>query len=291
VLGHAARARACAAVDGDPALAASVSELLDARGVCASVHASIERRGETLVVEVDGPSGPSGERIERVVTDLGTAATVIESWSTDVSAPLLAARTLAIVPAPAPAPVTIERTASATRPAARGVQLFAAGETSYASDHTSWVGIQIGACVMLGPVCAAARVRYATVATGPGMWQGQLDRRGVEVLFGGDIPFRIGSATLSPGFAAGLGSTHTHMDVPMESMAPDGVHMGSETGGLRADIHATLSIPMSPRLALDLSFTFDITQATHVESFSSVPMPDDPLALARFGIGLRYGGL
>ena len=273
---------------GDPELVAVVGELLGARGIelapgaCPSIRAHLERRGDALVIEVEPLDGPP---IERVVAEAKTAATVIESFTrADVGSPLLAThavpsttsdelqvRSGPVVLAPAPGA------------AARGVHVFGAFETSYATDRTSWLGAHVGACIMLGPVCAAARLRIANVATGPGVWKDALDRRSTELLVGLDIPFTFGRMVFSPGFAAGLGQMHTH----------GATHeMRSETGGMRADVHATLSVPISRHLALDLFGAADLTQETNVEwGPQMVPLPAEPRLIVRMGVGLRYGGL
>jgi hypothetical protein len=67
--------------------------------------------------------------------------------------------------------------------------------------------------------------------------------------------------------------------------------MGSETGGLRADVHAALAYPLGHDLAVELSLAVDLTQATRTEMMSLTTLPDEPLVLGRFGIGLRYGSL
>src|SRR6185295_10792158 len=103
------------------------------------------------------------------------------------------------------------------------------------------------------------------VAAGPGPWDGELERAGTELLLGIDVPLALGRMTLSPGFAAGLGSIHTRAEGTR--------HMGSETGGPRADVHATLSIPLGRRLALDLFAAADLTQETHVEQASTMALP------------------
>lgn len=273
----------CAELAGDPELVGAVSEVLAARGVsCGAVHARIDRvRGEIVVRSEDAiPT-------ERKVGDAATAATVIESWSErDVVAPLLASRPV-VVAAEAPAAPTIVVVEGPPRPAPpvlRGVQLFGSFETSLASDRTEWVGGQVGACIMVGPICAAARLRFASVAGGPASWDPTLDRKGTELLVGGDVPFQVGRMLVSPGFGGGIGEMRTHVDTQSWKMH-------SETGGLRADVHATVSYPLAHGLALDVSLAVDLTQATHVENTSPTPLPDEPLWLVRLGAGLRWGGL
>ena len=98
------------------------------------------------------------------------------------------------------------------------------------------------------------------------------------------MPFKVGRALVAPGFGGGIGEMRTHVDT-------QSWRMHSETGGLRADVHATVSYPLAAALALDVSLALDLTQATHVENTSPTPLPDEPLWLVRFGVGLRYGRL
>lgn len=278
---------------GDAHEIATISELLSARGValapgaCGAVHARVERRGDGLAIEVEQADGTIAWRI---AGEAATAATVIESFARlELGGPLLASRAFPSDPNQrdgevAGAHARLDTPARSPRSrSARGVQLFSAFETSYASDRTSWLGAHLGACVMLGPVCGAARLRIANVAAGPGPWEAGLERRSTELLVGIDVPFALRAMTFSPGFAAGLGQMHTRGDTR---------EMRAETGGVRADVHATLSIPVWRRLAVDVFAAADLTQETHVEwGPMMVPLPDEPRLLVRLGVGLRYGGL
>ncbi|MCX5746214.1 MAG: hypothetical protein NT062_27370 [Proteobacteria bacterium] len=276
---------------GDRAATATIAELLRERGIavvdapslaaCPIVHARIEPLGESYLLAIDQHDGAPLER----PADAATAATLLESYiRSDLEAPLLETRALPIdrTPTRRMHVELVER--AAPPPTSRGIQLFGAAETSYATDRTSWVGVQVGGCVSLGPVCAAARLRETVVASAPASW-GTVERRNTELLLGLDIPLRflvLGGVTLTPGFAAGIGSMHTRIE---------GVRMGSETGGLRAEAHATLSIPLGRRLAFDVSLAGDLTQATRVETNTTMALPDEPRGLVRLGVGLRYGGL
>jgi hypothetical protein len=277
-----ARAQPCppaVALTGEPATVTAVRELLEARGIlgetpsCPAVHARIERRGGGLVVAVDGPDGA----IERAVGEPATAATVIESWArSDVAAPLLASRAV-----PVEAPV-------ASPPAARGIQLFAAEEMSVASDRTLWQGMQLEACIMLGPVCAAARVHAARVIARPASWEG-IVRKGAELYVGIDVPIAIGRTRLTPGFAAGYGAMFTRRSGGSEGMF-------LEIAGPRAEVHAAFSVPITDHLAVDLVTTGALTRATRIEAHgdvrdATVTFPAEPRALVRIALGLRYGAL
>jgi hypothetical protein len=227
--------------------------------------------------------------IERAVGEPATAATVIESWArTDVAAPLLETRAVPAVDArvAAPAPVV------ALAPDAQGIQLFLAEETSLASDRTVWQGVQLGACVMLGPICAAARVHGGKVIAKPDGWD-RFARKGGALYAGIDVPIAAGRVRLTPGFAAGYGTMLTH-----HIGDGDGEKTGIEISGPRAEVHVALAIPLTPHIAIDLATSAELTQATGMETHGSAPSPDaailypdEPRALFRFAIGVRYGAL
>src|SRR5690349_1713786 len=82
-----------------------------------------------------------------------------------------------LLPLPPPSTLFPYTTLFRSPASSRGVQLFGAAEASMASDRTGWLGAQVGACVTLGPVCAAARLRVASVVGGPDAWDGRLERR------------------------------------------------------------------------------------------------------------------
>jgi hypothetical protein len=276
---------ACA-VGGDPELGGTVAGILAARGIdagqCEAVHARIDRRGPAIVVTSEGAGGA----IERTVDDPATAATVIESWvRTDLATPLLAAHAVAIAdPMRSPPELPADGVTDQAPAAASGLRPHAmlAFETSFASDRTTWVGPSIGACVMIGPVCAAAHVRFATLVAGPGPWDKD-DRIETELLLGGDIPLHVGRVVVVPGFGGGIGVTGTHFE--MSEM-----RMYSRTGGLRSDVHVGLEIPIAGKLALALTLGANIAQGTHVETNTTLVFPDEPWLIGRFGAGLRYGG-
>jgi len=286
-LGHA-RADACppaVVLDGDVDTIETVGEVLAARNIslaashCA-IHATLTPQGGEIAIEVRQADGTV---IERSARDAGTAATVIESFTrADVGDPLLESRPVPLDTRP---PVEIE-TMTAQPPARspRGVRLSTAFEASFGSDRTRWSGMHLGACIMLGPICAGARLRAAGVTHDP--WTGDIERESIELLAGIDVPFALGRWTFMPGFAAGLGQMHTRVG-----------DRHTETGGVRADVHATLSIPLWRRLSLDLFAAADLTQETRgawndeMMLTEPVEVPDEPRLLVRFGLGLSYGGL
>jgi hypothetical protein len=283
ILGLGATALACpptVTLTGDERLVAGAREALEARGIaaaangCSGISVLLNRRGSVTVVS----QVMAGGRAEtREVTDMRTAATVIESWVTDVEAPLLRRRSEADAESPndlvvaAPAP---------ERPS--GVEIFTLGETSFASDGTTWVGFEAGACAVVGRFCLGGRARYSTVADGPYDWEDLMEREAIDGLLGLDMPMRFGRLGLSPGIAMGLGWIRTHE----REAPPDRV----ETRGLRSEAHFALSYRVLGRFAAEA-----IVSVTAGRTVSTSParekLPDDPPWLARVGLGLRFEGL
>ncbi|HEX4404030.1 MAG TPA: hypothetical protein VH560_04330, partial [Polyangia bacterium] len=260
-------ARACSPavrLTGDAALVAAVAPVLVERGIataddaCPAAPVDLQRRGKLIVV-----STANAPATEWVVSDVRTAATIIESWvRTDVDAPLLLRRQRDDAELGAAPPGLV---AWLPPPPSRDVEVFTSIERSLASDGTGWIGIDLGACLMLGPLCASAMARLGAVTEGPGLWAHELDRRAVEILLGAALPMRFGRVGLSPGLGVGVGWTHTN---------DDALGTDEETGGLRAEGRVALSYAFSRRLAGELALAFEVTQATHLETATPMPLPD-----------------
>ena len=268
-------------LDGDPDLTKAIGASLSERGIstgassCPATRITVARYAGTIIVW-----NASAGNTQRVVSDVRTAATVIESWvRTDVEAPLLPGLRM-VEESPAEAVPSVVAVAPQSGPP--GIRAFTIVEASFGSDRTSWVGAEVGACVMMGPVCAAARVRFAGVVDGPGQWQGAWDRHAVEVLLGVDWPLHTHTLTFAPGAAAGAGWTQTHQE---------GMSGGAQTAGLRLEAHLALSYPLRQRLALESTIAFDFMQALDVDASATTPLPADPRLLGHIGIGMRFGGL
>jgi hypothetical protein len=130
------------------------------------------------------------------------------------------------------------------------------------------------------------------VIGGPAAWD-HMERHGTDLLVGLDVPLLLGRVRLAPGFAAGGGTLFTRDHT-------ESAHFGTETNGLRANVHLTLTVPIAHRFALDVFAAGDLTQATRIEDHGDVHLqtgetpvmfPAEPRALVRVGIGIRYGGL
>lgn len=281
---HADPCPPAVAIEGEPTAAAAIRDRLRARGIaadsaaCPGVRTRVERRGDLFVI---GVVGADGIPVERVVGDPGTAATVIESFvRVDVGTPLLAARALparatADDRTPPPAPSAAART---------GAHVFASLDSSLGSDRTSGLGLQLGACLMLGPTCPAARFRFDVVVDGAGAWRDSTFRNSSELLVGIDVPLVAGRWLFLPGVAVGMGGVRTS-DVPDGG----GARIQRETTGLRGELHAALLVPVTTRVAVELSAAAVLLQGTEVDEGATAAVPRDPWGVLRLGLGVRYG--
>jgi hypothetical protein len=280
----ARRASACspgARLSGDPGLVAEVTPVLVERGIdvspsaCRPVAITLQKQknGRVTVGSSQSADAPSAGR---EVTDVRTAATVIESWvRSDVEAPLLERRNEDDAELP-------EGLVAVGRPVRRRtLQVFTMAETGAASDHTDWVGLQIGACVRVGPTCLGARVSLSTVADGPGEWEDAMQRQAAAALASVDVPVPFGSLTLSPGIGFGVGESRTHEEDSADS---------KRTLGLRGEAHLALSAPISETFSAEFLLSLELARTLEVDATTREALPNDPALLTRIGIGLRYEG-
>jgi len=289
LLASTARAEPCVNLDGDATLIAAIGRELVGRGIglegdCPRMR--VERRGEAIVVSI---VDPSREPIERSVREVPTAAAVIESFvRSDVGSPLLAIRApsvaeIAVVkraPVVERAPI-VESAAPKARPALpTGAHWFAGLETSLATDGTHWNGFQLGGCAMLGPLCLGGRTRGAVVVSDGMVWD-QARRKSFEVLASVDVPLSAGRFLLMPGVAAGLG--------PLMTKPSSEATTENNSNNLRAEVHVSLSVPLTRSLAFDFNLVGTLVQQIQRDPGYVDASPPEPLGFLRFGVAMRYG--
>lgn len=260
---------------GEQALVTEIAVELGARGIvvsiderCPSLLVRVTHRGPQLVVVIDTADGSSSER---VVGEVRTAATVIESFTrTDVSNPLLSTRTFHAAPM-GPRVPPIDEVSLA--PEARRVHfaLTASLESSLTSDGVTWLGYNLKIGFELGPLYATARLRSSKVVGGLGAPGVGRDHN--ELLIGVDVPISIGRLQLSPGFAGGVGR--------METRASG---MKYETGVFVGEVQLSLSIPIAHDLAVDVAIATVLGDYARTSQLA----PAEPAVAVRAGIGLTY---
>jgi hypothetical protein len=260
-----------AAVSGDQQAVALVRDELGHRGIAlapneaaAALRVSVAGTASGLRLEL---RDRDGRVAERSVASPAMAAALIESWlRKDIAEPLLIGHAPpGIEPAPA------DRPADAPAPA-----LTATAESSIATDGSLWAGASVGACLRFDHLCTD--VFYQ------GSRAGGLQRYGADALVGAEWPIGLGRSALIPGVAAGAGWLVAH--------TVSGDHDGSVARlGFAAEARATLSMPLSRAVSLEVGLSATLYPFAHRSSFSEdgFTIPGNPIGRARVGLGLRYG--
>jgi hypothetical protein len=269
-----------AALEGDPALVASIGEDLARRGVAAGrcdegdavcVHLTRTERG--VVVRARGAG-------ERAVATAETAAALIESWTRGgIADPLLAPRHLARGAAPSPArpapPPVVQATvvAPAARPSRWRPAFRLSGETAADGQATWWLGVSAGACARVGPLCLGGEARFSRQVTdGPDLPERPLflphapARSDWEGLLAAELPISLGRPSLLLGLAAGVG----------RRAAVEG-----RSTGLRSEASVGLAMPLWSQLALQAGLSAALVPEVSRDGAGG--------GLLRFGLGLRWG--
>jgi hypothetical protein len=308
---------------------------------CAPVRASLIQSESGLEVVL---TGDDGRTARRVVSTEAVAATWIESWvRRDLGAPLLptAAPRATLRP---PSLQRVPRDAAPTpKPAAPtpGRWSLAVAGHSRSADAVAWRGVAAAGCANLGPLCVGATGRYGAageLTANDGMTYAR--RQSVDLLAEVRAPIQLGRAVLAPSAGIGVGWNHTARDEPAMPApsdpdlppGPDGTVPGdpncdpsdpnlcdptlepppyyvgdgfsASTIGLRLDAGLSLSLPITDRIAVDLSAGITFLPTAHLDEYDPLaadrdeigePLPVDPMLLLPgepsrvtfWGIGLR----
>jgi hypothetical protein len=282
-------------VTGDAAVAGPVSEALLAHGVaapaegdaCRSLAAHVDRAEDGVRVEI---VDPDGRRIERLVADAPSAATIIESWARpelleelfverDAPLPALPALPPAVAVAAVSAVDDLQlRTQSSRRP----LGLSVAAEMSFATDGSLWSGAALSGCAWFGPACAGLTIRAATdsgmsgdsAATGSG-------RVAMDALFSADVPLRHGRLLVSPGGGLGIGWVRS------QGREPDLDEVVLDRIDPRLDAHVSATIRLAGSLAFYVSAGLDVGLHPHtgVKIHDGAEIAGEPLGFLHLGAG------
>jgi hypothetical protein len=305
--GDARAEPACAPVvrvTGEPALADPVIALLHQRGVsvdgasrCGTLTAVLTASGErTRITIVDA----EGRTALRMAEDVRAAATFIESWARgDLSAPLLAAReappalaTARQAPDRESPPPIAETAAFETRP----IAIAAAAGAGLSSDGALWTAAQAQACVVVGPTCLGALVRYANDTRSQGDSNVRVTaRRSLDLLVVADLPLHLGPVVVTPGL--GVGQT------ALRAQRQSGDHEKVTSTGLNLRARLGAGVPIVSAWSLQADVALGASpfgrKLLKEEQFGPIdPRDDDPTPMSGvprlvgwFGVGLVYGGL
>jgi hypothetical protein len=302
-------------LEGDSALTPVIGQALRRRGIdtqpqggCPAVHALVQRRGGLLAITVN-------EEVrlgERMVADVGTAVSVIESWvRSDISAPLLAAPP----PAPSESPPLAPAVAVAPAPPAAGppprtrFDLELLAEVGVDKDAATWVGASLRGCLAVKALCLGLAWRMAGDLPG-GAPSGLIDQLlSSEILGTLAVPLRAGRFRFVPSVGLGAGwlrhQVHGTISVDSGDSASDERKSrllvvndaSAQDGGFRAEVRllgaVQLHAGMELALGISLGASFLDSKAVSVQVASNVaqPLAAAPWGTLRLGLGLRWNRL
>lgn len=308
----ASECRLAVIVEGtEPARTAVANELARA-GVdaapspgCGAETVVVTARGAALNLTI---TDVYGRVSHRTVADLQVASALIQATpGADVLQPLLPAADIATarptlqgddqstdeVPAvssvaePQPAGVLTQSRAPAS-PAGRGISLLVAPEMAMGSDGSSWAGVSVSGCVMLGPACLGTHVRFWRDLDADKESNGVIHQRATgEIALSLEVPFTWRRIEIRPGAEAGLGWIH----MGQFTVHPAADDSDFDQGEVLAGVHIGASYPLRRRWAIEGSIGANIALFAHNRPFTAqgAQLPGEPLAYGIAALGVRYG--
>lgn len=271
-----------AVTEGEAALADSIATRLASAGIatsvvegCPVVRVVVAARGERVHLTITDGFDRS---TEREVSDVRTAATVVESWTLQEIDP---ARASAAVPVSSP--LAAERAAEplpVVPPAVPVAAIGAAAELSIGSDGSSWYGVVADGCARSGRVCIGGRARLAADGgSSVSELPTQASVLDVSALASLDLPLAIGRLVVRPGVGVG-GAWSRTSEQHHDGHGP--FTLVRSTASLRAELHVSAALAVGRWLAV-----------TGELSGEGSPLASDahdgPRGFGRGSLGLRVG--
>jgi len=269
-----------AALAGDPALVAQLSDELVRRGVPSgsgeeAVQASVVQEGDGIRVAL---RDPQGRTTDRLVASVDTAAALVESWARrDIADPLLAPRAPVQPPPPlvaAPA-VVVPMEAPSPPPASIWTPVLRLQGESW--NRSLWLAGSVGACARVGAMCLGGSMRLARqLESHDPPFEERFPLRmqtDFETLAQAELPIALGRPVLVLGLGVGLGWRFDNV---------------GWQAGLRGEARVGLVLPIWSRLALDAGLTAALAPATD-DRDPNFPEPRPTERQLRVGFGLRWG--
>jgi len=268
--------RPTAIPSGEPALVQRLAERLAANGIetteaasCPSARVRVEQRGDQILVEITDRFGRTGTR---EVRDVATAATVVESWtSQEVEAGTLPALATPAVAAPA---IVV----AATRPEQR-LGVAAAFDSAAGSDGSVWLGGGVETCVRVRRLCVGGAVRAARDAVAS-LGSIDHDTTAIAATIGAGLPQRFGRVTVVPAIGAGYGwqrLTEHHLDAHLQPL-----DLSRSSHGLIGDAHVAAIVAVARRIALYAALGGELALAR-------TDTTTGPRGFARAAFGVWFG--
>ena len=288
---------------GDEVAIKIVSALLLNAGVqtsgeqhCVTVVAELRREpdGQLNVRLVD----TQGRSTDRLVSDVETAAVVIESWArVDLVAPMLEVPPQAVAEVEPVAPVQAPGAVSKSAAQADGVPVrprtdFAAMAwlgISLANDHSLWTDLSIGACLKVGAACLGAELR-GSFDMEVHRVELDTDRGEVGGLLSAEFVLPIPETRwqVSPGFAAGAGYVSSEVDADASSENAQAVSRGDVSMRLGVFAQVSAALARGMRLSGRLGFEVAPLARTRAELEDGVLIAGVPRWYLRSALGVRY---
>jgi len=278
-----------ATLEGDLTLGRAVRQLLQLRGIstermddCPAVSATLHKSSAGIDVILD--DGPDRQH-RQAVSDIGTAATIIESWTrSDLSAPLLEKRQ-PLLSAAESQPGTVTAAVQQSVPPILVGTLIGLDR---GNDGSIWIDSQVTGCVRVGPLCPGAlfRVGFDLRQTGSSD-RLNTDRTTFDLLITTDYRIQLPTLVLSPGMGFGV----SYLRGRSPSPAISGATEVEDLGGLLADLHLSTEIPLRRHLTVEFRLGADVSPltATTAVTENNIILAGKPRWSIRGGIGLRYG--
>ena len=244
-------------LEAEEAVSAAVSRQLESHGVftngdvgCVRVVVQITKSDEGLELRI---ADIQGRTATRQVSDVETAAAVIEAWATPaLTAPPPAPDVSPSVAGPDAAASIADETAS-DRGFAIGMWLG----PSWAQDHSLWGDLTVAGCGRLGPVCLGGMF-LATFDFGSRGRSAKedADRRGFEFLGTVDLPILAGKFAIMPGVGVGLGWIRLTIDDDNPSV-PTGQVLSEDDLSFRVGAYLRTAVEVTPHIRVGASVMFE----------------------------------
>lgn len=275
---------------GDPVVTATISAALEGHGIvapsegCPFSRAEVVQRGDGLVLAI---VDYEGRRSQRRVGDATVAVSVIESFA------MTSGNATWTTTAPPPIARDAEEPSALTLRAeptqARGA-IGAALESSASTDGSIWFGARARGCVQLGRTCIGGELRIAHDAELRGAGAQTLSTRtAADLLVVLEVPLPLHRMVLAPGIGVGVGWMRVRSDADAAAFPMGGESLDVDAGGVRANVHVGLSVPLRSGIAVTLGASLDVAPFAHTARYvmDGGELAGEPRGYARLALGVE----
>ena len=275
---------------GEHEITATISAALETHGIaaplegCPFARAEVERVDDSLVLAI---IDYDGRQSQRRVGDAAIAASVIESFAMTSGEATWTIMPVAPTVRDAEQPNVLTLRHEPT-PARGAIQ--AGPEFSAATDGSVWFGAHARGCVQLGRACVGGELRIARDAELRGAGAQTLSTRtAADLLVVLDVPFARRRFALTPGIGLGVGWMRVRSDSDASAFPAGGETLDVDAGGVRANVHLGLAIPLRAGIAVTLGASLDVAPFAHTARYmmDGGELAGEPRGFARFGLGVE----